>query len=138
MDYSEVEKWQNSYNTIEDKSSRGQEYEDFKREKEAQVIEFAEKRFPGIKKCIKSVYSSTPLTYRDYIGNGDGSLYGIVKNSKSILNSTINTRTRVPNLYLTGQNIIFHGILGASIGALVTCFNFIDNKKLVDKLKNQK
>ncbi len=138
MDYSEVEKWENSFNTIAEKSIRDQEYENFKREKEARIIEFAEKRFPGIKKCIKSVYSSSPLTYRDYIGNGDGSLYGIEKDSTKILNSTINSKTRVPNLYLTGQNIIFHGILGATIGALVTCFNFIDNKKLVDKLKNQK
>ncbi len=136
MDYKEVEKWGDSFNTISNKTQRDEEYEAFKREKEAIIIENLEQRFPGLKKSIKNVYSSTPLTYRDYIGNEDGSLYGILKDSNNILNSTINAKTKIPNLYLTGQNIIFHGILGATIGALVTCFNFIDNKKLLEKIKS--
>ena len=43
--------------------------------------------------------------------------------------------SHIPNLFLTGQNIIFHGILGATIGALVTSFNFVDNKQVIEKIK---
>lgn len=136
MSYDEVKEWDDTFNTIADKNERGRKYEEFKKEKEKIIIDHLETRFPGIKNSIKNVYSSSPLTYRDYIGNEDGSLYGILKDSNNILNSTINAKTKVPNLYLTGQNIIFHGILGATIGALVTCFNFIDNKKLIEKLNN--
>ncbi len=137
MDYSEVEQWADSFNTISDKSQRSIDYENFKKEKVEKILTFLEERFPGIKGKINNIYSSTPLTYRDYIGTEDGSLYGIKKDVKSIMNSTINSKTKIPNLFLTGQNLIFHGILGATIGALVTCFNFIDNKTLIDKIRNQ-
>lgn len=138
MNYEEVQQWEKTFNTIADKNERGEAYKAFKRKKEEQVIAHMEKRFPDIREHIKGVYSSTPLTYRDYIGSDDGAMYGIKKNVKNILASKINAKTRVPNLYLTGQNIIFHGILGATIGALVTCFNFIDHSDLVNRLKNQK
>jgi all-trans-retinol 13,14-reductase len=82
-----------------------------------------------------NVYSSTPLTYKDYIGTPEGSLYGIMKDYNNPIATTINTKTRISNLYLTGQNIIFHGILGATIGAFVTCFNFIDPEETIKKIK---
>ncbi len=135
MDFNEVAEWSESFNTIATKNRRGETYEEFKRKKEEVILKHLEVRFPGINKAIKNVYSSTPLTYRDYIGNEDGALYGIKKNSNNILNSTINPKTRIPNLFLTGQNLIFHGVLGATIGALVTCFQFVDNKYLIDKIK---
>jgi all-trans-retinol 13,14-reductase len=136
MNFEEVSEWSTTFNTIAVKNKRGESYEEFKKRKEQLVIDKLEVRFPGVKKAIKNVYSSTPLTYRDYIGNEDGALYGIKKNSNNILNSTINPKTRIPNLFLTGQNLIFHGVLGATIGALVTCFKFIDNKTLIDKIKD--
>ena len=136
MDYSEVKEWEDSFNTIADKRDRGEAYKAFKHKKEQQVINRLEERFPGIRECIKGVYSSTPLTYRDYIGTSDGAMYGIRKNVQNILASKINAKTRIPNVYLTGQNIIFHGILGATIGALVTCFNFVNHTELVDKIKH--
>jgi len=136
MNFEEVSEWSTTFNTIAVKNKRGESYEEFKKRKEQLVIDKLEVRFPGVKKAIKNVYSSTPLTYRDYIGNEDGALYGIKKNSNNILNSTINPKTRIPNLFLTGQNLIFHGVLGATIGALVTCFQFIDNKTLIDKIKD--
>jgi all-trans-retinol 13,14-reductase len=129
MDYSEVEKWSGTFNTIAESGERGESYEEFKRRNEEQIIQRLEKIFPDIRKAIRGVYSSTPLTYKDYIGTEDGALYGILKDYNNIMLSKINAKTRVPNLYQTGQNIVFHGILGSTIGALVTCFNFIDSKK---------
>lgn len=136
MKYSEVEQWSETFNTIAESDERGRAYEEFKKKKEELVIKRLEGTFPDIRKSIKGIYSSTPLTYRDYIGTEDGSLYGIQKDFNNIMLSKINARTRVQNLYQTGQNLVFHGVLGASIGALVTCFNFIDSKELVSKIKN--
>jgi len=137
MNFSEVEEWAGSFNTVAKYGNRGEAYEAFKHEKEQLVITHLEKRFPDIRKSIKSVYSSSPLTYKDYIGTKDGSLYGILKDSNNILASTINPRTRIPNVYLTGQNLIFHGILGATIGAFVTSFYFLDNISLIKKINNE-
>jgi all-trans-retinol 13,14-reductase len=102
------------------------------------VIKRLEERFHNIRECIQEVYSSTPLTYKDYIGTSNGSLYGIKKNKNNILSSIINSKTKIPNLYLTGQNIIFHGILGVTIGALVTCFNFIPKEELINEINDAK
>ncbi|MCH2230099.1 MAG: NAD(P)/FAD-dependent oxidoreductase [Crocinitomicaceae bacterium] len=135
MNYDEVAQWGESFNTVAVAGERGEEYEQFKKEKEEIVLKELEKTYPDIRKSIKGIYSSTPLTYKDYIGTDDGSLYGILKDSNNIMYSKINARTRVPNLYLTGQNIVFHGILGSTIGSLVTCFNFIDRKELIEKIK---
>lgn len=136
MHMDEFEKWKNTHNTTAKPGYRGDDYEAFKREKEEQMLKYMERVFPGIGEKIKNVYSSTPLTIRDYIGNLDGSLYGILKDSNDPLKTFINTRTKIPNLFLTGQNLIFHGIVGVTIGAFVTCFEFIERKKLLDEVKS--
>ena len=134
MDYDEVRRWSESFNTVAEAGERGESYEEFKRRKEELLITRLEEIFPDIRKSIRGVYSSTPLTYKDYIGTEDGSLYGILKDYNNIMLSKINAKTRVPNLYQTGQNLVFHGVLGATIGALVTCFNFVDSKELIGKI----
>ena len=108
----------------------------FKAEKEELIIRRLESKFPGIRKAIRNVYSSSPLTYKDYIGTPDGSLYGIMKDYRNPVSKIVNTKTRIPNLYLTGQNIVFHGILGVTIGAFLTCFNFVDKKKLIEDIRS--
>ena len=135
-EYDEVKKWEKTFNTVAEKNKRAEEYEKFKKLKENQVLDKLEIRFPNLRSKIKNVYSSTPLTYRDYIGTDTGSMYGIKKNVQNILMSTINSNTKIPNVYLTGQNLVFHGILGVSIGSLITCFNFIDKEKLTKKIRN--
>lgn len=135
MSIEDLAKWESSFNTIAQKGERGLEYEQFKKEKEELVIQRLEKHFPDIRKSIRQVHSSTPLTYKNYLGTPEGELYGINKDFNNPSSTIINTRTKVKNLYLTGQNIVFHGILGATIGAFVTCFNFLDNKKILDEIK---
>ncbi len=134
MDYEEVKEWSNTFSTVKDPSERGDSYLNFKKRKEELVIKRLEEIFPGFRSAIKNVYSSTPLTYKDYIGTKDGSLYGIKKDYNQIMQSKINTRTRIPNLFLTGQNLVFHGVLGASIGAMVNVFSFIDDNELIKKI----
>ena len=134
MRYDEVKQWETSQNTVARPGERGEEYAKFKREKEEQIIDEVEKIFPGIRSKIRTVHSSSPLTLRDYIGDKEGALYGIIKDCNSPARSLINSSTKVPNLYLTGQNLILHGIVGVTIGAFVTCFNFLNKKELMDKV----
>ena len=104
---------------------------------EAEVLlDAVERKFPGLRDSIKSYYTATPLSYRDYIGNDDGSLYGIVKDYKNALKTFISPRTKLPNLYLTGQNLNLHGILGASMSAIVTCCALLDNDNVITKIRN--
>jgi all-trans-retinol 13,14-reductase len=65
----------------------------------------------------------------------DGSIYGIERDFNSPLNTYINTKTRIKNLYLTGQNLIMHGILGVTVGAVVTCSEILGRAYLMKKIK---
>ena len=136
MNTSETAQWNDTFRTVAEPGKRDTDYEQFKRDKEAKVIARLEEVFPGISEKIKAVHSATPLTFRDYIGNKDGSLYGVLKNSNMPARTQINTKTRIPNLHLTGQNISMHGILGVTVSAFVTCFSFVDKDKLILKVKN--
>lgn len=136
MRYDEVAGWADSHNTVSQKEDRGGDYEAFKIRKAERLLDKVEKKFPNIRDCIQSYYCATPLSYRDYIGNDDGSLYGITKDYKNPLKSFISPRTKLPNLYLTGQNINLHGILGVTVSSLVTCGEFIGIEELVKRIND--
>ena len=136
MRFEEVAEWKKTRNSAGSPDLRGESYEAFKREKEERVLKAVEMNFPNIREKIKGIYSSTPLTFRDYIGNKDGSLYGTIKDFNNPLKSFVSPRTKIKNLFLTGQCINLHGVLGVTINALVTCGEFIDLRKLINKVRN--
>lgn len=136
MRFEEVAQWKDTFNTVSNVNDRGETYNEFKKRKAEILLDTVERKFPGLRDCIKSYYVATPLSYRDYIGNDDGSLYGIVKDYKNTLKTFISPRTKLPNLYLTGQNLNLHGILGASMSAIVTCCALLDNDNVITKIRN--
>ena len=136
MRYDEVKHWEKTFNTVSAENDRGPEYEAFKKSKAEKLLDLVEEKFPGLKDSIKTYYTATPLSYRDYIGNDDGSMYGIVKDYTNPLKTFISPRTKIPNLYLTGQNLNLHGILGAAMSGLVTCVAFMGNENIVEKIRN--
>ena len=135
MKFDEMKPWLKTYNTVGEPDERGKDYDDFKAKKAQQVIDYVEEVVPGFKEAIDEYYTSTPLTYRDYINNVDGSLYGIMKDHQNPLKTFINPKTKIPNLFLTGQNINLHGILGVAVSSFVTCFEFVDKSKLIQDVK---
>ncbi len=134
MRLEEVKKWSKTHNTITQGSERDTEYQIFKERKAQILLSNVELIIPEIRNLVKSYNTSTPLTLRDYIG-ADGSLYGIIRNYNAPLKSFVNTRTKVPNLLLTGQNLLMHGVLGVTIGAVVTCSEILGRDYLIKKIK---
>lgn len=136
MKFEEVERWKNTSNNIVEPGARGAEYETWCKAKAEQIIDATVERFPHLRKCIESVYTSSPLTYRDYIGNDDGSMYGVLKDHRHPIKTFVPVQTKVPNLFLTGQNLNLHGIVGVTISALATASHFVDRVELIDRIKN--
>ncbi|NIG57206.1 NAD(P)/FAD-dependent oxidoreductase [Chitinophaga sp. Cy-1792] len=136
MHYDELQPWQHTFNTVLQPDSRGAAYEDFKKAKADQLITCVEKRFPRFRDCIQSYYVATPLSYRDYIGTGDGSMYGVLKDSKEPLRTMVSSRTKLANLYLTGQNLNLHGILGVTMSSVITASEFLGMEHLVTAINN--
>ena len=131
MKYSELKKWEHT--TV---GQRGDDYNEFKQRKAEKLLEVVERKFPGFRNNIDSYFTSTPLTYRDYTGTKDGSAYGILKDSNNPLASVVLPKTKIPNLFFTGQNINLHGILGVTITSVLTCAEFTGLNHLIRKIKN--
>lgn len=137
MDFNEVAQWQHTHNTAAEETDRGEAYKRFKDQKTEQFLKEVEKKFPGIRECIKSVHASTPLSYRDYIGGHNGNLYGYVKDSNNPMKTFISAKTKIDNLYFTGQSINMHGVLGVTIGAVVTCGEIVGKDYLINKINSE-
>lgn len=136
MRYDDVKKWAHTFNTVTEEDNRGEEYDRFKKDRAERLIDFAEPWIPGLRQSVKSYYAATPLTLRDYVGTEDGSLYGFAKDYQESIKTFISPRTKIPNLFLTGQNLNLHGVLGVTISAVVTCSEILGRKYILDKLNN--
>ncbi len=136
MRYEEVLPWASSFNTVTSQQDRGLGYEKFKRRKAEKLLGKVEEKFPGIRNCIKTYYTSTPLSYRDYIGNDDGNLYGTAKDYRDPLAALVAPKTKVPNLFLTGQSLNLHGILGTAISGLITAAALMGKDDFIEKIRN--
>ena len=114
---------------------RGEDYESFKRRKAETVIDALEREVPGLRENIEEYYTSTPLTYIDYTGTPDGSMYGMLKDVEDPGSMSVNSKTRIPNLLLTGQSTTLHGMMGTMAGSLVTCAEVLTYEEIFNQLK---
>jgi phytoene dehydrogenase-like protein len=129
MYFSEVEKWSDTR-----VGNRGEDYLEFKERVSEEMTDIAESRFPGFKSSIASKYSATPLTFRDYLSAPEGSAYGIMKNYNSPLSTLIQPKSKINNLFLTGQSLNLHGVMGVTITVLMTCYEILGTDYLSAKI----
>lgn len=129
MRFEEMNRWLDT--TV---GRRGADYEAFKEQRARQLLDKLEESFPGINRNIESYYTSTPLTYRDYTATHNGSMYGIVRDKNFPTQTLVSQRTKVPNLFMTGQNINSHGILGVTIGGVITCAEFLGINTVIEEI----
>ena len=114
---------------------RGDSYLEFKRRKAERLLEVAARYAPELRDGVERYWTSTPLTYRDYTGAVNGGLYGVAKDIELGQSGRVSYRTRIPNLYLAGQSVNSHGILGVLIGSMVVCDNVLGDGILYDDIK---
>ncbi|MCK9302329.1 MAG: NAD(P)/FAD-dependent oxidoreductase [Bacteroidales bacterium] len=132
MKFDEVRQWVNT--KVE---RRGEDYKTFKEMKAQQLLAKLEESFPGINSAIEGYETSSPLTYRDYTGTHEGSMYGIIRDKNFPTQTLVSQRTKIPNLFMTGQNINSHGILGVTIGAAITCAEFLGLNEIINEIDNE-
>lgn len=116
MTWSDCLPWQDT--TI---GHRTDDYRDFKRQCAERLIALAETQLPGLREAIDTIHTSTPLTYRDYNLAPCGTAYGIRKDCRQPMMTILTPRTPIPNLLLTGQSLMLHGLHGVTMTALFTC-----------------
>ena len=129
MDFEWVRPWENTRT-----GHRGAEYEQWKQTMADKVLDFMERLYPDFRDQIKFVFSSSPLTIRDYYGNKEGSNYGFQKDSNNLMLSQMSVSTKVRNLFLTGQNVNIHGLCGVSLTAIETAEVLVGQNSIVHKI----
>ena len=122
----EVETWEKT-----SVGRRGDDYITYKNQKAEACIRLISKYIPGLQDfdspmdAMKHIYTGTSLTWRDYTGSAFGSAYGVRKNCEQLMKTILSPRTPEPNLFLTGQNLNLHGVLGVSMTSFFTCAEII-------------
>ncbi|NDV65507.1 NAD(P)/FAD-dependent oxidoreductase [Bacteroides sp. 224] len=116
--------------------NRGEAYRQFKKAKTDALFDFIEKQGFALDGEVESIYTTTPLSYRDYTATVNGSAYGIIKNYKCPQVGFISAKTKLKNLLLTGQNLNVHGALGVTLTSMITCACLLGEEYLAKKVGN--
>lgn len=131
MYMSELQEWEHT-----SLDNREEGYEQYKEQKAREMIDFVGRYLPNIHDYNERIYTTTPLSYRDYTATPEGSAYGIMKDYNKPLVTIIPNRTRIANLYLTGQNLNVHGALGVTLTSMLTCAELLGTEYLAKKVGN--
>lgn len=98
------------------------------------VLDKMQDIFPGIRNCIEAVNTASPLTIRDYYGTKEGAMCGYKKNYKDIARTELGTKTKLQNLFMTGQSVNLHGFCGVPLTAIQTSEEILGENFIIDKL----
>jgi all-trans-retinol 13,14-reductase len=115
---------------------RGNSPESYNKHKQEilyRMLETIDTRLFPINGTIDYATASTPLTNLRYTHSPGGSMYGI-EHSVDQMRAPVLSRTRVRNLYLTGQSVGFPGISGVTITSFATCADIFGKAYLFKKL----
>ena len=57
-------------------------------------------------------------------------MYGVAQDIHAGAAGRVPYRTRIPNLFLAGQNVNSHGMLGVVVGTIVTCSELVPSAQI--------
>jgi all-trans-retinol 13,14-reductase len=99
---------------------RGDDYDALKQAYGERLLEHLYTRLPQLRGRIDYWEVSTPLSMQWFCGYGRGELYGLDHDPQRMQQSWLRPRTRVPGLWLTGQDVMSCGVAGAMMGGVAT------------------
>ena len=105
---------------------RGDDYEQQKNRIAQQTIDFVSEYYPAVKEAIDDINVASGLTIRDYYGNPDGATYG----QQGLY---LPIKTKVANLYMTGQAVQNQGIAGIATVSTLTAETIL-SKSLIEEI----
>lgn len=114
---------------------RTPEYEAWKHQHAEMLLDRMEEMYPGFRNCVQDYNTASPLTIRDWYGVKEGAMCGFSKDCRNITLSQVPVVTKVPNLFLTGQNCNLHGFCGVPLTAINTCEAILGRNYILNRIK---
>jgi all-trans-retinol 13,14-reductase len=97
---------------------RGDDYEALKRAYGERLLEYLYDKLPQVRGRIDYWEVSTPLSMQWFCGWQRGELYGLEHDPARLRAGWLRPRTKVPGLWLTGQDVMSCGVSGAMMGGM--------------------
>jgi phytoene dehydrogenase-like protein len=99
---------------------RGEDYEAKKEAYAQRLLEKLYEKMPHLRGKVDYYELSTPLSTDYFCRYSSGEIYGLDHTPQRFEQDWLKPKTRLPGLYLTGQDIMTCGVVGAMIGGLLT------------------
>jgi all-trans-retinol 13,14-reductase len=97
---------------------RGDDYEALKESYGERLLEQLYDKVPQVRGRVDYWEVSTPLSMQWFCGWERGELYGLDHDPSRMQQGWLRPRTRVPGLWLTGQDVMSCGVTGAMMGGV--------------------
>lgn len=101
-------------------AERAAEWVALKKNIETRMMAFFEAKFPALAPLIVYHELGTPLATAAFTAHERGGFYGVEPTPRRMLSNSLNARTPVPGLFLTGQDTLTPGIAGAFMAGVLT------------------
>jgi all-trans-retinol 13,14-reductase len=99
---------------------RGDDYDAFKEQLAARMLAVLYERVPQLHGRVDYYEVSTPLSTEWFCAYDRGELYGLDHTPERFKAEGLGPRTRLPGLWLTGQDTMSCGVVGAMMGGVVS------------------
>jgi all-trans-retinol 13,14-reductase len=114
---------------------RGDEYDALKDGYGERLLEHLYDKLPQLRGRIDYWEVSTPLSMQWFCGYQRGELYGLDHDPARMRQGWLRPRTRIPGLWLTGQDIMSCGVAGAMMGGVATATSVAGARRMVPVMK---
>jgi len=114
---------------------RGDDYEALKQSYGERLLEHLYDKLPQLRGRIDYWEVSTPLSVQWFCGYGRGELYGLDHDPARLRQSWLRPRTRIPGLWLTGQDVMSCGVTGAMMGGVASAMSIAGARRMMPVMK---
>ncbi|MDH3752158.1 MAG: FAD-dependent oxidoreductase, partial [Gammaproteobacteria bacterium] len=128
--YEWFEKWEGST-----WGKRGADYEAFKGELGERLMQYLYDKLPQLNGKVDYYEVSTPQSTNWFSGYQRGELYGLDHTAERLQQDWLCPRTRIPGLWLTGQDTLTCGVTGAMMAGMSTTMALVGMRKMRPLMK---
>ncbi len=114
---------------------RGDEYESLKAELGERLMRHLYDKLPQLEGKVDYYEVSTPLSTEWFSAYRRGELYGLDHTPERMQQTWLGPRTRIPGLWLTGQDTLTCGVTGAMMSGMLTTMAMVGMRKMMPLMK---
>jgi all-trans-retinol 13,14-reductase len=114
---------------------RGEDYDNFKAQLGERLMAHLYDKVPQVRGQVDYFEVSTPLSTDWFGGYHHGELYGLAHTPERMQQKWLRPQTRIPGLWLTGQDVLTCGVTGAMMAGMLTTMSMVGTRKMAPLMK---